>query len=182
MHRTDLAKSGRSAAGPISAWIFYFCTILRGDRDAGSRRISDLDGAAANKGCRRLRAPASNRDAHLPRRAVGAPPWCWRRGSRAAASISERTAAAAFTSPGKYNMYTCQDIESSILTLRAPAGGAGAVDGHGHRKAPAANSSTRSPTAANMPRGAAISIELAKAKADKQCATDSKFSSGRAVF
>ena len=28
-------------------------------------------------------------------------------------SISERTAAAAFTSPGKYNVYTCQDIERS---------------------------------------------------------------------
>ena len=32
---------------------------------------------------------------------------------------SEQTAAAAFTSPGKYNVYTCQDIDSAIDGCRA---------------------------------------------------------------
>ena len=96
-------------------------------------------------------------------------------------TISERTAAAAFTSPGKYNIYTCQDVENSMLTLRnrqveleqlmarASLGvGGELVNTIAYRGEYA------------QTRGELT--ELARAKADKQCATESKFSSGRAVF
>ena len=52
---------------------------------------------------------------------------CWQRiavaafltaGLAGCGTISERTAASAFTSPGKYNVYTCQDIENTIGALR----------------------------------------------------------------
>jgi hypothetical protein len=96
-------------------------------------------------------------------------------------SISERTAAAAFTSPGKYNVYTCQDVENTIMALRvrqveleqlmarASQGVGGEfVNTIAYR--------------GEYAQGRGDLIELAKAKADKQCATESKFSSGRAVF
>jgi hypothetical protein len=97
-------------------------------------------------------------------------------------SISEQTAAAAFTAPGRFNIFTCQDIEERALTLRtrqveleqlmarASQGGAGGelVNAMAYRSEYA------------QTRGE--SIELAKAKADKQCASESQFSSGRAVF
>ena len=96
-------------------------------------------------------------------------------------TISEQTAAAAFTSPGKYNIYTCQDVENTMVTLRnrqveleqlmarASLGVGGEfVNTIAYRGEYA---QTRGQLA-----------ELASAKADKQCATESKFSSGRAVF
>jgi hypothetical protein len=96
-------------------------------------------------------------------------------------SVSERTWARAFTSPGKYNIYTCADIErqaSSIKTrqveleqamARASQGGGGDfVNTIAYR--------------GEYSQGQGELAELAKAKSDKQCAVDSKFSSGRAVF
>ena len=96
-------------------------------------------------------------------------------------SISDRTAAAAFTSPGKYNVYTCDDVERAMLVLRArqveleqlmarASQGVGGefVNTIAYR--------------GEYAQGRGDLIELAKAKADKQCAVDSKFSSGRAVF
>ena len=96
-------------------------------------------------------------------------------------SISERTAAAAFTSPGKYNVYTCDDVERTMMALRvrqveleqlmarASQGVGGEfVNTIAYR--------------GEYAQGRGDLIELAKAKADKQCAAESKFSSGRAVF
>jgi hypothetical protein len=96
-------------------------------------------------------------------------------------SISERTAAAAFTSPGKFDVYTCQDIETSAATLkkrqleleqlmaRASKGSGGEfVNIIAYR--------------GEYAQGRGELVEMNKALADKQCATESKFSSGRAVF
>jgi hypothetical protein len=96
-------------------------------------------------------------------------------------TISDRTAAAAFTSPGKYNVYTCEDVERTVAALRVrqveleqlmarASQGAGGefVNTIAYR--------------GEYAQGRGELIELAKAKADKQCAVDSKFSSGRAVF
>jgi len=95
-------------------------------------------------------------------------------------SVSERTEAA-FTSPGKYNLYTCEDIERQALSIRArqteleqvmnrASQGAGGdfVNAIAYR--------------GEYAQGRSELAELAKAKSDKQCAVDSKFSSGRAVF
>jgi hypothetical protein len=115
---------------------------------------------------------------------------CWRRVAIAAAltaglagcgAISERTAASAFTSPGKYNVYTCQDIENAMAALRirqveleqlmarASQGAGGEfVNTIAYR--------------GEYAQGRGDLTEMTKAKADKQCASESKFSSGRAVF
>jgi hypothetical protein len=97
------------------------------------------------------------------------------------ASVGERSAASAFTSPGKYNVYTCQDIENSIaavrfrqleleqLMARASQGAGGEfVNTIAYR--------------GEYAQGRGDLTELDKAKAEKQCASESKYSSGRAVF
>jgi hypothetical protein len=96
-------------------------------------------------------------------------------------SISERTAAAAFTSPGKYNLYTCQDIEKSFLTLRARQIELEQLMGRASQGVGGELVNTIAYRGEYSQRTGELN-ELAKAKADKQCATESKFSSGRAVF
>jgi hypothetical protein len=96
-------------------------------------------------------------------------------------SVNEGTGAGAFTSPGKFYLYTCEDIERYIVVFRArileleqlmsrASQGAGGefVNMIAYRGEYA------------QYRGEMA--EITKAKADKQCAVDSKFSSGRAVF
>jgi hypothetical protein len=96
-------------------------------------------------------------------------------------SASDRTLAGAFTSPGKYNLYTCADIERQVMGIRtrqieleqvmnraSQGSGGDFVNTIAYRGEYAQS------------RGELA--ELAKAKSDKQCAVDSKFSSGRAVF
>ena len=96
-------------------------------------------------------------------------------------SISDRTAAAVFTSPGKYDVYSCEDVERTIAALRVrqveleqlmarASQGAGGefVNTIAYR--------------GEYAQGRGDLIELAKAKADKQCVADSKYSSGRAIF
>jgi hypothetical protein len=96
-------------------------------------------------------------------------------------SISDRTAAAAFTSPGKYDVYSCEDVERAIVAVR-------------YRQVELEQLMTRASRGAGgefvntiayrgeYAQGRGDLIELAKAKADKQCVADSKYSSGRAVF
>ena len=96
-------------------------------------------------------------------------------------SVSDRTLAGAFTSPGKYDIYTCSDIERTAAGIktrqveleqamgRASQGGGGDfINTIAYR--------------GEYAQGNGELAELAKAKSDKQCAVDSKFSSGRAVF
>jgi hypothetical protein len=96
-------------------------------------------------------------------------------------SISDRTAAAAFTSPGKYDVYSCEDVERAIVAAR-------------YRQVELEQLMTRASRGAGgefvntiayrgeYAQGRGDLIELAKAKADKQCVADRKYSSGRAVF
>jgi hypothetical protein len=96
-------------------------------------------------------------------------------------SISEQTAAAAFAAPGKYNMYTCQDIESSMTRLRTRQQEleqlmARASQGVGGELV---NTIAYRGEYAQA-RGELL--ELGQVKANKQCVNDSQFSSGRAVF
>ena len=131
--------------------------------------IQRLTGATLDIGCARCG----------PRMAVAAMLMV---GLAGCGSISDRTAAAAFTSPGKYNVYSCDDVERAIagvrvrqveleqLMARASQGGASGefVNTIAYR--------------GEYAQGRGDLIELAKAKADKQCVADSKYSSGRAVF
>ena len=96
-------------------------------------------------------------------------------------SISDRTAAAAFTSPGNttstpariskepLRLLRVRQVELEQLMARASQGAGGEfVNTIAYR--------------GEYAQGRGELIELAKAKADKQCAAESKFSSGRAVF
>ena len=96
-------------------------------------------------------------------------------------SISDRTAAAAFTSPGKYNVYTCQDMDTAMLVLRARQVELEQLMARASQGAGGEFVNTIAYRGEYAQRRGDL-IELAKAKADKQCAADSKFSSGRAVF
>jgi hypothetical protein len=96
-------------------------------------------------------------------------------------SQGERTLAGSFTSPGKYNIYTCDDIERIIVPYRARV-----VE---LEQLMARSSQGAGGEFVNMIayRGEyaqyrADIAEMLKAKADKQCAVNDKFSSGRAVF
>jgi hypothetical protein len=96
-------------------------------------------------------------------------------------SVTDHTAAIFSTSPGKFEIYTCQDIEPLYkglrtrqieleqLMARASQGGAGSF------VSTIAYRTEYEQTLSDMK-------ELGRTKEDKQCAVDSKFSSGRAVF
>jgi hypothetical protein len=99
----------------------------------------------------------------------------------ACGTISEQTATTAFTDPGRYDVYACQDIDRQAkdlhkrqteleqLMARAEQGAAGTFV-----------SSLAYRTDYLQVRGELN--ELNKAAAAKQCAIDSKYASGRAVF
>ena len=97
------------------------------------------------------------------------------------ANVSEQTAASAFVAPGKFDLYTCQDIERRVATTR-------------NRQIELEQLMARS---AQAPGGEFINTLvyrsehlqargeldlLAKAATERQCATKSQWSSGRAVF
>lgn len=96
-------------------------------------------------------------------------------------SISEETAHTALLKPGKYDISTCEDIETQTASMRTrqieleqlmarASQGAGGefVNAIAYR-------SEYALTRAEL-------VGLAKSKADKHCAIDSRFSSGRSVF
>ena len=99
----------------------------------------------------------------------------------ACGTISDQTSASSFVSPGKYNIYTCSDIDTRVLVVRkrqteleqlmaraSQSAGGEIINALSYRTE---YLETRDDLA-----------ELKKTAADKQCAVDSKFSSGRAVF
>jgi hypothetical protein len=96
-------------------------------------------------------------------------------------SASERTLAGAFTSPGKYDIYTCADIERLIIGVRARQTELEQVMGRASQGAGGDFVNTIA-YRGEYAQARGELAELAKAKAEKQCAVDSKFSSGRAVF
>ena len=97
------------------------------------------------------------------------------------ASAGDRSVAGAFTSPGKYDIYTCEDIDRQIVSIRARQTELEQVMG---RASQGAGGDFVNAVAyrGEYAQGRGDLAELAKAKSDKQCAVDSKFSSGRAVF
>src|SRR5258708_34366006 len=96
-------------------------------------------------------------------------------------SVSERTLAGAVTSPGKYNIYTCEDIDRQMVSIRARQVELEQVMGRASQGAGGAFVNTIA-YRGEYAQARGELTELAKAKSDKQCAVDSKFSSGRAVF
>jgi hypothetical protein len=96
-------------------------------------------------------------------------------------SVNDRTWAGAFTSPGKYDIYTCSEIERQANSIQIRQTELEQLMG----RASQSSSGTFVNTIAyrgEYAQGRGELAELARAKADKQCAVDSKFSSGRAVF
>jgi hypothetical protein len=96
-------------------------------------------------------------------------------------SVSDQSVAGTFSSPGKYDIYTCEDVERYLVAFQT-------------RKVELEQLMSRSSQGAG---GEFVNIiayrgeyelarddlaALTKAKAEKQCAVNNKFSSGRAVF
>jgi hypothetical protein len=96
-------------------------------------------------------------------------------------SVNDNAYTSIFTSPGKYNINTCQEIENMIagtrgrqteleqLIARASQGAGG-------------NVVTAMAYRTEYVQARADLAQLKQAKEDKQCVAESKFSSGRAVF
>jgi hypothetical protein len=167
----DVPNGRGSAIGLISAWIFYFCTILRCDADMGSGEMAGghtMIGAAI--GIARVRWWSSVAMAAL---LTGVLAGC--------ASVNDNAYSTIFTSPGKYNIYTCQEIENITagmrgrqteleqLIARASQGAGGSVV-------------TAMAYRTEYVQARADLTQLKQAKEEKQCVAESKFSSGRAVF
>jgi hypothetical protein len=173
------AKYRGLATGLISAWIFYFCRILRCDCGCYCRF----------SGISKLRKRST---IDTGRHAIAAAPAI--AGARGfvviavlaaslagCGSISERTAATAFTSPGKYYMYSCHDVETGITTARSRQQELEQLMARSSQSVGGEFVNTIAYRGEYAQTRGEL-LELAQAKADKQCASDSKFSSGRAVF
>src|SRR6185436_2564008 len=162
----DQTPNGGIRPGLISAWIFYFCTVWRRHRPAW--RTSTLR-RASPIGLAGVRHRSVALVALLTAGLAGCE------------SASDRIGAGAFTSPGKYNVYTCEDIDRQIRGIQARQTELEQVMG---RAAQSAGGDFVNTIAyrGEYAQGRGELAELAKAKSDKQCAVDSKFSSGRAVF
>ena len=78
-------------------------------------------------------------------------------------------------------MYTCEDIERQIIGIRARQTELEQVMGRASQGA-GGDFVNAIAYRGEYAQGRGDLAELAKAKSDKQCAVDSKFSSGRAVF
>ena len=96
-------------------------------------------------------------------------------------SVGEGTGAGAFTSPGKYDIYTCADIDRQIIGIKARQTELEQVMGRASQGA-GGDFVNAIAYRGEYAQGRGDLAELAKAKSEKQCAVDSKFSSGRAVF
>jgi hypothetical protein len=96
-------------------------------------------------------------------------------------SISERTAAAAFTSPGKYDIYTCSDLEAAALILRNRQLELEQLMGRASQGAGGEFASIIA-YRGEYAQGRGELVELNRARGNKQCASESKYLSGRAVF
>ena len=96
-------------------------------------------------------------------------------------SMNADTAASAFIAPGKFQLYTCGDVEERVIAQRSRQAEleqlmARASQGAGGEFA----SSIAYRSEYLSTRGELTALK--QASADKQCAIDSKYSSGRALF
>lgn len=94
---------------------------------------------------------------------------------------SEQTAGLFFSSPGKFDIYSCSQIEANIIGTRARQT---ELEQLMARASQSAGGALVSAVAYRTEYAQARDDlkQLAQAKEDKQCAVDNKLSSGRAVF
>ena len=95
--------------------------------------------------------------------------------------MSANTAASAFISPGKYQLYTCTDVQDSATALRARQEELEQLMARASQSSGGEFASSIAYRSEYLQTRGEL-IALKQAFADKQCAVDSKFSSGRAVF
>jgi uncharacterized protein YceK len=115
---------------------------------------------------------------HLPCFAVAA---VLATGISGCGSVSEQTLASSVTSPGKYDPYTCQDLENAYNGTRVRVTELEQVMSRASQGAGGEFVNTIAYRGEYAQYRGQIA-QILKAKEDKHCAVDSKFSSGRAVF
>lgn len=174
LHPCGARKAGGFRKCRISAWIFYFRAVWR---PGAAGRPPWRDGRRTRNSKLRDR---SKQD--VVRRTIGgAAAVLLAAGLGACGTISEESAASAFIVPGKFQIYSCEDVDGRVTTFRKRQVEleqlmARASQGTGGEFI----NSVAYRTEYLQTRGELN--ELKKASADKQCAVNSKFSSGRAVF
>ena len=96
-------------------------------------------------------------------------------------SVNDTGYSTVFTSPGKYNIYTCQEIDNIAASTRNRQTELEQLMGKASQAAGGGVVATMVYRTEYVQTGADLT-HLKQAKEEKQCAVDSKFSSGRAVF
>ncbi len=119
---------------------------------------------------------------HVVRRGIGAASVAFLAASLGACgTISEQSAASAFIAPGKFQIYSCQDVDDRVMTLRTRQIELEQLMARASQGAGGEFINTVAYRSEYLQTRGELA-ELKQASADKQCAVDSKFSSGRAVF
>ncbi len=99
----------------------------------------------------------------------------------ACGSIGDQATGSAFVSPGKYNIYTCYDVDVRVLAMRKRQIELEQLMARASQSAGGEIINTLSYRTEYLQTRGELA-ELSRAAADKQSAVDSQFSSGRAVF
>jgi hypothetical protein len=95
--------------------------------------------------------------------------------------MSENTAATAFVSPGQHQFYTCGDVQDRVTALRLRQAELEQLMGRASQSAGGEFVNSIAYRSDYLETRGEITV-LRQVFADKQCAAESKFSSGRAVF
>ena len=99
----------------------------------------------------------------------------------ACGTVSDQAPTASFVSPGKYNIFTCSDIDTRVLVVRKRQTELEQLMARASQSAGGEIINTLSYRTEYFETRDDLA-ELKKTAANKQCAVDSKFSSGRAIF
>jgi hypothetical protein len=96
-------------------------------------------------------------------------------------TMTEQNAAMAFAAPGKFNVYTCQDLATRARELHRRQAELEQVMGRAQQSAGGALINTVAYRTEYLQTRGELE-ELNKSANDKQCSTESKWSSGRTLY
>ena len=96
-------------------------------------------------------------------------------------SITAETGTSAFVAPGKYDVFTCADIDRQVQAVQRRKAELEQLMGRASEGAGGSIAGTIAYRGEYQQNRDDL-IELSRASANKQCATKSQWSSGRAVF
>jgi hypothetical protein len=96
-------------------------------------------------------------------------------------SITAETGSSAYVAPGKYDVYTCTDIDRQVQATQKRKAELEQLMGRASEGAGGAIANTIAYRGEYLQNRDDL-VELGRASANKQCSSNSQWSSGRAVF